>query len=102
MTRLGPEQHRVRIPTGAREFPVLQNKIQAGSVVRFSLRVKRPGREADHSPPSISEVKNGVKLLLLRICLHVVDRENLRLILCSSKLYQLPCVIRQTLLVRVV
>jgi hypothetical protein len=23
----------------------------------FSLRVKRPGREADHSPPSSAEVK---------------------------------------------
>jgi len=25
----------------------------------FVLGVKRPGREADHSPPSSSEVKNG-------------------------------------------
>jgi hypothetical protein len=25
----------------------------------LSLRVKRPGREADHSPPSSAEVKNA-------------------------------------------
>jgi hypothetical protein len=28
----------------------------------LSLRIKRPGREADHSPPSSSEVKEGVEL----------------------------------------
>jgi hypothetical protein len=30
----------------------------------FSLGVKRPGREADHSPPSSSEVKKCVELYL--------------------------------------
>jgi hypothetical protein len=30
----------------------------------FSLRVKRPGREADHSPPSSAEVKECVELNL--------------------------------------
>jgi hypothetical protein len=30
----------------------------------LSLRVKRPGREADHSPPSSAEVKERVKLHL--------------------------------------
>jgi hypothetical protein len=30
----------------------------------LSLGVKRPGREADHSPPSSDEVKEGVELYL--------------------------------------
>jgi hypothetical protein len=30
----------------------------------LSLEVKRPGREADHSPPSIAEVKECVELYL--------------------------------------
>jgi hypothetical protein len=30
----------------------------------LSLRVKRPGREADHSPPTTAEVKECVKLYL--------------------------------------
>jgi hypothetical protein len=30
----------------------------------LSLGVKRPGREADHSPPSIAEVKDCVELYL--------------------------------------
>jgi hypothetical protein len=30
----------------------------------FSLQVKRPGREADHSPPSSAEVKEYVELYL--------------------------------------
>jgi hypothetical protein len=30
----------------------------------LSLGVKRPGREADHSPPSSAEVKEGVELYL--------------------------------------
>jgi hypothetical protein len=30
----------------------------------LSLRVKRPGREADHSPPSSAEVKECVELYL--------------------------------------
>jgi hypothetical protein len=28
----------------------------------LSLGVKRPGREADHSPPSSAEIKNGVAI----------------------------------------
>ena len=38
--------------------------------------VKRPGRGVDHSPPFISEVKNGVVPLLPPICLHDVGRED--------------------------
>jgi hypothetical protein len=30
----------------------------------LSLRVKRPGREADHSPSSSAEIKEGVELYL--------------------------------------
>jgi hypothetical protein len=36
----------------------------------LSLRVKRPGREADHSPPSSAEVKNAwsyTSTLLIRL-----------------------------------
>jgi hypothetical protein len=35
-----------------------------------SLGVKRPGREADHSPPSSAEVKNGGTVLHSPIRLH--------------------------------
>jgi hypothetical protein len=30
----------------------------------ISLEVNRPGREADHSPPSSAEIKDGVELYL--------------------------------------
>jgi hypothetical protein len=33
-------------------------------LVALSVRVKRPGREADHSPPSSAEVKACVELYL--------------------------------------
>jgi hypothetical protein len=58
----------VRVPVGATDFfltpasrPVLgptQPPIQWVPGV-LSLEVKRPGREADHSPPSSAEVKNA-------------------------------------------
>jgi hypothetical protein len=38
----------------------------------LSLRVKRPGREADHSPPSSAEVKNAWSYTSTPICLHGV------------------------------
>jgi hypothetical protein len=41
-TTLGPTQPPIQFAAGA-----------------LSLRVKRPGREADHSPPSSTEVKNA-------------------------------------------
>jgi hypothetical protein len=45
----------VRFPVGARVSPAL----------------KRPGREADHSPPSSAEVKKIVELYFhFSICLH--------------------------------
>jgi hypothetical protein len=34
--------------------------------------VKRPGREADHSPPTSTEVKNSGAIALLHKCLHVI------------------------------
>jgi hypothetical protein len=58
---------RVRFPAGAGKFS-LHHRVQNGSVAHsasypmgsgaLSLRVKRPGREADHSPPSSADVKN--------------------------------------------
>jgi len=35
--------------------------------------VKRPGRDADHTPPSKAEVKNGWSSI---ICLHGLERDN--------------------------
>jgi hypothetical protein len=61
---------RVRFPAGAWSFS-LRHRVQDGSGThpasypmgnRGSLRgVKRPGCEADHSPPSSAEVKECVK-----------------------------------------
>ena len=40
--------------------------------------VNRPGRDADHSPPSSAEVRNDWSYTsTLRICLNYVDRNNL-------------------------
>jgi hypothetical protein len=62
---------RVRFSAGAGNFS-LHHRVQNGSVAHpasyprdkrvFSLGVKRPGREADHSPPSSAEVKECVEL----------------------------------------
>jgi hypothetical protein len=59
---------RVRFPAGAGNFS-LHHRIQNGSGAypasyqwvpgALSLGIKRPGREADHSPPSSAEVKNA-------------------------------------------
>jgi hypothetical protein len=38
----------------------------------LSSGVKRPGHEADHSPPSSAEVKNGEATSPLSICLHSI------------------------------
>jgi hypothetical protein len=49
----------VRFPAGARDFSLLHS-VQTGSGVHaISPRLERLGREADHSPPSSAEVKNG-------------------------------------------
>jgi hypothetical protein len=58
---------RVQFPAGAGNFS-LHHRVQYCSGTHrasypmgtgvLSLRVKRPGREADHSPPSSAEVKN--------------------------------------------
>ena len=52
----------LRYPVGAREFP-FQKSVQTDCGYRglFLREVKRPGREADHSPPSSAEVKNVQK-----------------------------------------
>jgi hypothetical protein len=57
---------RVRFPVGAGNFS-LHHRVQSGSGAypapiqwvpgTLSLGVKRPGREADNSPPSSAEVK---------------------------------------------
>jgi hypothetical protein len=50
----------VRFPAGTRNFS-LPHSVHIGLWVPepFSLGVKRPGREANHSPPSSAEVMNG-------------------------------------------
>jgi hypothetical protein len=58
----------VRFPTGERNFYLLRS-VQTCSganpasytmgIGGYSLRIKRPRREADHSPPSSAEVKNA-------------------------------------------
>jgi hypothetical protein len=63
----------VRFPTGAGNFS-LHHRFQNGSGAHpasikwvpgvLSLGVKRPGREADHSPPSSTEAKERVELYL--------------------------------------
>jgi hypothetical protein len=59
---------RFRFPTGAKDFsPPSSFHIASGThqvsyqviIGVFSLRVKMQGLEADSSPPSTSEVKNG-------------------------------------------
>jgi hypothetical protein len=64
---------RVRFPAGAGKFS-LHHRVQNGSGAHrascpvgtgaLSLGVKRPGCEADHSPPSSAEVKECVELYL--------------------------------------
>jgi hypothetical protein len=59
---------RVRFPAGAGTFS-LHHRVQKGSgahsasypvgITNSFPGVKRPGREADHSPPSSAEVKNA-------------------------------------------
>jgi len=62
---------RVRFRAGAGNFS-LHHRVQNGSGVRpasyptgaFSLGVKQPGREADHSPQSSAEVEGCVEIYL--------------------------------------
>jgi hypothetical protein len=61
---LGFELPVVRFPAGVENFP-LRHRVQTGSAAHQAsypmgtlfLGVKRPGREADPSPPSSAEVK---------------------------------------------
>jgi hypothetical protein len=70
------------VPAGDWNFS-LHHRVQTGSGIRthsypmgtrgLSLGIKRSGREADHSPPSSAEVKEGVELYpTLPILLHGV------------------------------
>jgi hypothetical protein len=71
--RLDDRGTRVRLPAGAGNFS-LYHRVQNGSGVHPAfypmgsrgsfLGVKRPRREADHSPPSNAEVKELVELYL--------------------------------------
>jgi hypothetical protein len=64
---------RIRFPAGTGNFS-LHHRVQNGSgdhtasypidTRGSSLEVKRPGREADHSPPANAEVKEWVELYL--------------------------------------
>jgi hypothetical protein len=62
---LDDRDSRVRFPVGAGNFS-LHHRIRNGSgaypasyQMGSFLRVKRPGREADYSPPTSAEVKNA-------------------------------------------
>jgi hypothetical protein len=72
----------VRFPAAAGNFS-LHHRVQTGSGAlqppiqwvsgTLSLGVKRPGREADHSPPSSAEVKNAWSYTSTTpVCLHGV------------------------------
>jgi hypothetical protein len=67
--RLDDRDSRVRFPAGAENFS-LHHRVQTTQPPiqwvpgAISLGVKRPGREADHSPPSSAEVKECVELYL--------------------------------------
>jgi hypothetical protein len=52
---------RFRFPAGAGNFS-LHHRVQNGSGARPIQWVKRPGREADHLPPSRAEINEYVKL----------------------------------------
>jgi len=66
VTRLGAVSTGVRFPAGVEKGYFLRHRVQTGSGGNLasypigaggsSPGVKRPEREADHSPPSISEV----------------------------------------------
>jgi hypothetical protein len=45
------------------------NLLSIGYRGLFPLEVKRPGREADHSPPPSAEVKNAWPPLIINICI---------------------------------
>jgi hypothetical protein len=70
---LDDQGSRVRFLAGAGNFS-LYHRVQNGCGAHpasypmvpgaLSLRVKRPGREADHSPPSSAEVEECVELYL--------------------------------------
>jgi hypothetical protein len=70
---LDDRDSKVRFPAGAGNFS-LHHRVQNGSgsypssypmgTRALSLGVKRPGCEADHSPPSSAEVKEWVELYI--------------------------------------
>jgi len=65
----------VGFPAGAGNFS-LHHRVQNGSGAHpasYPMGVKRPGREADHSPPSSAEVKKCVEVYVHSpIRLHVM------------------------------
>jgi hypothetical protein len=93
---LGDRGSRIRLPVGTGNFS-LHHRVQNGSGAHpasytmgtgaISLRVKRPGREADHSPPSSAEVKECVELRIhspirLRLFKH---RDNLLKVILEAE-----------------
>jgi hypothetical protein len=71
----------VRFPAGVRNFSVLHS-VQSGSgsfslPFNVYLGVKRPGHEADHSPPSNAMAKNGGAIPPLP---HMSSRHSAKLI----------------------
>jgi len=66
----GLDDRGVRIQARAENFS-LHHRVQTGHSASYSmgnmgsvLGVERPGREADHSPPTSAEVKEGVELYI--------------------------------------
>jgi hypothetical protein len=69
--------------TAAVRDSCLRQNVQTGSGAQpvgteILSRVKRPGRDVDHSPPSNAEVKNEwSSTSTAPTCLHGVDRDKL-------------------------
>jgi hypothetical protein len=98
---------RVRFPAGAGNFS-LHHRVQNGSGAHpasysvptggFSLVIKGPGREADHSPPSSAEVKNAwsytstPQYVFVAWCL-VKHRDNFTFFTFTLSLSSLPSIL---------
>jgi hypothetical protein len=95
---VGPPRGRIRVPVGARFFfPTSSRRIREPTHPpiqwvpgALSPRVKRPGREADYSPPTTAKVKN--------IWLYRVSQEEMLIfwevivwVILNKKLYIYMC-----------
>jgi hypothetical protein len=92
VTRLRNKRFGVRIPVETRLFssPKLPDRLWGPPSFVFNdhrrsfQEVKRPGREANHSPPSSAEVKNEWSCVYtLPVYLNGVGRDNFTLLVCT-------------------